>query len=1193
MAAHSQAADLQPFSIPLDGVTLIEASAGTGKTYNITSLYVRQLLERGLSVDQILVVTFTKDATEELRERIRTRVLLALKIIQSDDLARYHGEDPELAAWLGQRTDDKALDENRLRAAVVSMDEAAVFTIHGFCQRMLQDNAFYTGMPFELEFIENEEQLRQQAAEDFWRHWFGNKQLDSKIAMQLVAEWKNPEALLGAVSARIELDGIRLLPVVDSLNDYVQLRKLHSQNLLPIQAEIKQSWPGNEQAVIEILTSAPGLFKVQYKAEKVHIALTAVAQICQANTPPEHLDKLFEILSQSFINSHTTKKNEPPQHPFFELCERYFTELSAIEKIMEGYKIAFMYAARSYIKKHISQAKSEAQQLYFNDLLTELNEALQSVQGPSLGRQIFSRFPVAMIDEFQDTDTVQYQIFSTIYAQRGDKPGGLYLIGDPKQAIYSFRGGDIFTYMQAAKDAQQHYSLATNWRSSSRLISAVNILFSVRPDVFVQAAIQYQPVRAAPVADEKLLTINGLEPVPLQVWKLKLSADNETRGAIRSSYARQEAANHCANHMVALLGGAEDVRIGKEPLCAKDIAVLVRTHAHASLIQDSLRKKGINSVTLSDDSVFESPEATALLNLLQSLAETNDEKFLRYVLAGRLFGMTANELKALQENEKQLEQLQQRFAGYRYIWKDKGFMPAMQHLFKQEGIARRLLNLPDGERRLTNLLQLLELSQQAAKRHPGSGEMLRWLSDEIEHSSLGDASRLRLESDEGLIKIVTMHASKGLEYPVVYIPFPWHPPNTKNANKNVFYHDANQQPTLYFGKDTGELSKAKAWYAEESLAEDIRLLYVSMTRAAKMCVLCMGKVNGANSAALPWLLFPGEGGKSTFGKCTQDELFARLDELAKSDPDAITVCDPPADMPAIRPNTDGQLSNFKARLFNGKIEQNWWVNSYSSLTRGKNSEQPDYDAVAGSDLPPSRGSDEIQALPAGPGFGIFMHELFEQLDFARQDEMILREQILVAASTNKDSKIDESNVDAMLKMVTNVLATRLPAANLCLQDLSPAQRVDEMEFYFSVQQLSYHKLQQTLATYPAWQDAAAQLNFPSFQGMMHGYIDLVFRHDGRYYLADYKSNRLDDYAAAGLNAAMGIHYYPLQGLIYSLALHRYLRQRLVDYDYGKHFGGLYYLFTRGMQPDSENGLWYRRPEVELIQALDDCFGVGQ
>ena len=1180
--------ELKPWEMPLHGVSLIEASAGTGKTYNITSLYLRLLLERGLAVGEILVVTFTKAATEELRERIRTRVAQAMQFLVAEDRSACRDKDGELAEWLYAR-DTAADDERVLKAALVSMDEAAVFTIHGFCQRVLQENAFDTGMAFELEFIESEDMLRQQAAEDFWRQWFADATIPAMASAWLLNRWSSPEEVLGIVQNRLSWGGLKILPPAADketvLKEFVALEAA----LRDAHQQMKARWDEEQDEVTRILQEHPGLNRQSYNKKAIAICLEMAERICSSDSPVVDLDEKFKLLTPDFMATKTKKNAETPENAFFVSCAEYQQAVTDVEAIFNALGVVFLQEARKFIQHHLQQTKSRARQLYFDDLLIQLQTALKGERGAPLAKQLRSRFPVAMIDEFQDTDDVQYSIFHTIYGQlQNGSDHGLYLIGDPKQAIYSFRGGDIFTYLKAAADAENKYSLGVNWRSSSPLIAAVNTLFEAQDNPFVQEDIAYHPVKPSPGADCERLLIDGKEPASMMFWKLMIDAQGKGK-SITVAEARQRAAEHCAHHIAALLDPGRTV-LGERPLQAGDIAILVRSHSHAKLIQATLAENGINSVTLSEESVFHSEEAESLLHLLVSISECEDEKLLRYALVDRLLGRTATEIDELLADEDKWETCQQQFLECRRLWREQGFIQAFQYLFTREKIVQRLLNRADGERRLTNLLQLMELLQQASMKYVGMEELLRWFADEMEQAGKGEAARLRLESDEALVKVVTMHASKGLEYPVVYIPFPWTSSGPIKNHYPWFYHDEEKNPSLYLGGGDESLEEEAGWrQRQEQMAEDMRLFYVAITRAAKLCILAWGKVNKAENSALAWLLHPGDSGQSDFGKLSEAEIFKRLDELASTAPaGAIEISEPPPKHRYRNNDKNGNEPELQARDFSTPIERNWRVSSYSSLTRGQDLDRPDYDASPAMDEFTAL-DDAVQALPAGSQFGVFMHQLFEELDFSQVEPDALREKIQSLALRFGLTEIQDENVEAMVTLIDRTLDTELPQVGLCLRELKRSDRLDEMEFHFSTGVVDARSLQRELAGYSGWAKAAENLNFSAFHGLMHGYIDLVFRHKGRYYLADYKSNRLAQYGQEAMEAAMHEHHYPLQGLVYALALHRYLQQRLAGYDYRQHFGGVCYLFTRGMRPGTADGVWFRRPEQKLIESLDRLF----
>ncbi len=464
-------------------------------------------------------------------------------------------------------------------------------------------------------------------------------------------------------------------------------------------------------------------------------ALANLQDFLDADSMTDELPEDFDRFTPAVLREKGTKAGHAtPSHPLFDLCGR-LAELHAEHE--RSVRVTLFCEARDDVRAALARGKREQALLYFDDLLKGLDQALAGDTGAALAQVIRQRFPVALVDEFQDTDSQQYRIFRRIY--RGQKACGLFLIGDPKQAIYAFRGADIFTYMAAREDSQregQCYTLGVNWRSGSGLVAAVNRLFGAASKPFVyDEHIPFQPVAAAPDADAAPLVLADGPPPPMQFWLLPLTEDNETSrppGYIRRDSAAEAAASACAGHIAGLLSQADagKARLGERPLQSADIAVLVRSHREGERMRDALRACGVSSVTLSQDSIFASEDAAELAILLQALGDISDERRLRAALATSLLGRTAEELDRLANDEVAWEALLAQFQGYRDHWLERGFMAALQLLIEEQAIARRLARRPDGERRLGNLLQLLELLQVASTEHPGCEALLRWFADQ-------------------------------------------------------------------------------------------------------------------------------------------------------------------------------------------------------------------------------------------------------------------------------------------------------------------------------------------------------------------------------------------------------------------------------------------------------------------------------
>ncbi len=1172
---------LEPRRLPLQGIGLIEASAGTGKTYTIVALYLRLLLEKGLDLDRILVVTFTNAATEELRSRIRRRIVEALDALEAGSTA------DALLADLIDRLPDPGAARRHLADTLARLDEAAVYTIHGFCQRMLQDNAFESRVAFEAEFVTDESELRRTVVCDFWRRRAAS--MDNLQARWLRSRWNGPEALLETLQPLLRDPRIRIVPDPADLAAAGDLSTLAGAF-----AALKTAWAANRDTVVKILETDEGLNRRSYTKTVVRSAIDAMDAMLGGDVPlvlPDHVARF----TPGFLAQKTKSGHQCPHHAFFDRCGAF---AEVLESALRAETIRFLAEARAYLSTELARRKRQRQILFFDDLLRLMDESLDGPDGARLAAAIRKRFPAALIDEFQDTDPLQYRIFRRIYPPAENC--ALFLIGDPKQAIYSFRGADIFTYMQAKADTgdRSTYTLGTNWRSAAGLVAAVNHLFSsaCRPFVY-DRDIPFFPVAAGPEADRTPLKIDGKVPAPLVFAFLEKGDLPATgNGAIKAETARDAAAAFCAGRIARLLALSRQGRatLGDAPLRAGDIAVLVRSHRDGLLMQEALRARAVASVSLSQQSVFETPEARCLQQVLLAVAEPGNENRLRAALATDWMGWRADQILTLDEDGGP-EDVRTRFRAYRDLWLTRGFETAFLALIDREAVCRRLRAEPDGERRLTNLMHLGELLQAAARRCVGTEPLLRWLADQRNGGSGEDERLLRLESDEALVQIVTIHKSKGLEYPVVFIPFAW--AGGKENRGPVLFHDPGPPFGAYLDFGSDDLDTHRGLAASEDLAERLRLFYVAVTRARHLCVLTWGRINTAERSAPAWLLHPdprSDPPASAMKDLDEAAIRARLDDLAAGAGGTIAVETIAGSMEEGTPAPAEAPTELRARPFSGRIRRDWRLTSYSGLVAGTDAERPDYDAQPAMEqtVEPEAPVDPVFRFPRGTGPGQCLHELLEKLDFPTAAGAGLDQAI---AFQLERYAIDGAWGATVAGLVGRVLDTPIDGGDLCLRRIARGDRLDEMEFHYPLAGLDSSGLGNTLAGFAAWRGTGDGLLFDPVRGLMKGFIDLVFRHRDRYYIVDYKSNhlgdRFDDYGPEQLKTAMAAHRYGLQYLVYTVALHRYLRHRLAGYDYRRHFGGVYYLFLRGMHPrhGASRGVFYDLPEPALIEALDALF----
>ncbi len=1168
-------------AMPLTGVQLIEASAGTGKTHAITSLYLRLLLEAQLGVGDILVVTFTRAATEELRGRIRRRLVEALRLLCGPE-ALAAEQDAAFAAIVRQALADGETSARRLRAAIAAIDEAAIFTIHGFCQRALRDHAFESGQTFTAELTESERELVATVVTDWWRRTFyGNPGLASLAAAR--PRLATPHAVVDWLDALLtrNVETIRVPPV-------------HRGALERDAAELRRVWLADRGAVLETIALSPVLKKKRDKSLHDDFA-TAIAALDAWSAAEDGVVPPPDVtaLTQEGIDDHVTdgKKKQGiagPQIAFAAALGEHLAHVDALE-------LQLLAAALSDCRQALDRIKRQSNVMAFDDLIHRLHDALFGPGGERLAERITCQYRVALIDEFQDTDPLQYALFERIYRDRAGS--ALLMIGDPKQAIYSFRGADIHAYVRAkhgTPPAARH-TMDTNWRSTSGLVAGVNALFGRLADPFLFARdIGFTAMQAAGEADRRPLRVDGVEPAPLRFWI------PDGAGPVGSGDYRDASAQAVAIACAGLLAGARagTVTLGDRPLRPRDIAVLVRTGREAEQIQRALRSAGVGGAVTSRDSVFAAVEAIDLGAVIDAVLDPRDERRARRALASPLWGMTAHALDALLSDDLDWEARVAALQDYRRTWVSAGFLPMFRLWLHREGIAGRLLAGPGGERALTNLLHVAELLQRAAREHATPEALRQWLADAVAGKvDLGEAQELHLESDENLVQIITQHKSKGLEYPIVFLPFI--ALSTRGGRDPLpLYHDERADDALVL--DYVDLERASALAERERLAEDLRLLYVSVTRATHLCVLSWGAVKPTSGYVYPALahllhaqdgqtLDQADAGYRAVRDQGHDVIRKHLETIGQACAGAIGIEPLPVGERRLAP-PPANTALFQARTVARPVVDDWTVTSYSELARLSGETGP----AAAPEVVEAPPRDTVAAFPRGRRAGLLFHRLLEDLDFTARDAAGTR---ALARDHLRRSGFAEDWAEVLAGAVDDVLDTPL-ADGLRLRDLDDGRRRNEVGFCYPIHRLSGAGLLRAVPTLAATDIAMPRFTFSPRSGLMKGFVDLVFEHQGRYFLADWKTNWLGagptDYTAERIAAEMHHHHYDLQYYVYAVALHRYLQRRIPDYAYDRHMGGVYYFFVRGMTPATgmTRGVYFDRPDAATIAALDALFAGG-
>ena len=945
---NAAASTRTPLDLPLDGggTTFIEASAGTGKTHALTTLVARLVLEEGWPIDRILVVTFTRAATAELRDRIRRVLGVTLAAVRvrvhetgldaavpdcgtaaPDPEAVEPGIDPRarelLAAWERREEGvDFVRAARRLEAAMHDIDRANVFTIHGFCQRVLVDLAFESGFPFGCEVGGDGGGMVAGAVRDFWRRRLYPASM--LLVRHSVESGLLPDGLAGWVSGRRAKVGAELVGG-DAPAEPVETGETAWREVFDA---VRSEWERHGNDFAEEILDGPWLNRQRYRATTNKRMLTALEALFSASEPWLPPAGLVGRYGREQLSEACKKGHGLPANPVFDALDRLEAASDVLRTVFDQWLRWTRREALTEVRRSMRRRIRTDRRLAYDDLLIELDTALAGAGGTLLAAQIRREFPCALIDEYQDTDPVQARIFGRIYGEARAEPAGsggvgwdeaagtagpapdrpersgaspetartgldaparpgasepaepverggagasrrgarertgpFIVVGDPKQSIYRFRGADVFAYLASRRTAGRSLHLDRNWRSAPALVEAVNAVFAGAAS-FVTPGIEYRPVAAAEEGDDSFRLPSGEGTGALEFWLLPRAPDGK---APAKKDANPLVTDATAGRVARLLAhGVRGVAtIGGRPLGGADVAILVRTREQGRQMAAALRGRGVRSIEIDDGSVFHTREAEQLERLLWAMAEPGREARVRGALAGDLPGLDARSLLALGDDEASWSAWAERLADWRAHWESRGIGSVLLRLLEGEGGATHLLGCRDGARRLTNIRHLAELLQAAETRERlAPGELAAWLNRRrSEPDGTGDDARLRIESDEQLVRILTVHGSKGLEFPVVFCPFAWDargPRRSRDAVDTVYHRGAADGYREVIDLHPDGRAEAVEWL--EEFAESVRLLYVALTRAQYRCVVAWGQVKGAEHSPLAWLLHRSAGG---------------------------------------------------------------------------------------------------------------------------------------------------------------------------------------------------------------------------------------------------------------------------------------------------------------------------------------------
>ena len=1192
--------ELDAASLALDGLHLIEASAGTGKTYNIALIYLRLLLERKLGVRQIAVVTFTEAATRELRGRLRERI--------AEAIGRLDGSRPEAGDGLDRilekhRADAASLGAamNALSSALVGFDEARISTLHGLCRQLLAEHAFAMGLPFfELDNDEGNE-AAHELVRDFWRRHVV-AEADEAVGAVL-DRWDTPEALAADLlrSQVLALPATRIDPQDAAAwversrsaleRDLGEWRRLYAEGqvataLQQLQEAIAQKWLKSAK------TTPLGVESMQ-----------RCVQACTGGAVEVDIDALAALAASAIADAVSEKANKagwtvPPELAEVSACVEALR--TASQTLRNAVLARFTGAAIAFVREGLAARRERLRRLGFDDLIGLLHEHLDGDTGARLAQAIATDIPALLVDEFQDTDPLQYAILRRIHAAREDAV--LLLIGDPKQAIYRFRGGDIHTYHAAARDAgANRHTLRDNWRSDAPLIAAANAIFDGVEDPFLVDFIGFEPARFPSAKEASAHWLASA--TPLTVWRLPGRLEkNKAKPWTSPAFSERVLGAVCAEVRGLLAEARENGH------ALPEIAVLVQSNRQAEQAARELARWNIACDYLSAASVYASAEALEIERLLAALDAPADAARVRAALATELLG---HDLQALLEGQQDLSRWEEQLAQIallRQRWLEAGPYAAIAHCV--QAAATRLLPRWDGRRRVTNLLHLAELLQQEAARRSTPGELLHWLgqrrAEADEGRGAGHAEQLRPADDAGAVQVLTVHRSKGLQYDVVFAPFAmgtfWKRlESLQQADEAVAWHAGDELRIDIGGPHWQAHALAQR---DEQFAESLRLAYVAITRARHRVWLAWAWANtGHHSTSLTgpyaWLWFRSADVRepamldALAGQL--ERIDPALDALVDRSGECIRIEALTPEAPPIEPLAEAvDGANLIVAEFRGRIERGFETSSYSRLFGGgQHAPVADHDetSAAAVALPALPVTDPVPQWPRGADFGNCVHQVFEEVPFEALAEPGLQPELVRICADHGYMGDDAATIAAIAR--ASVRSELIAGSGLRLMTLPRGEFLAELEFLFPLGGARLDAFEDLLSAYPTHARARGELvsRRSGIRGLMTGFIDLVVRWQGRYYVVDYKTNLLGparaDYAPERLPAAIRASDYDLQYLIYLVALQRFLRSRLgAAYDYEQHVGGALYLFVRGMREGDLAGIHHDHPPTALIDALD-------
>lgn len=1157
---------LDLFNISLHGKKIIEASAGTGKTFTIIILYLRLLLgidshasyKRTFSVKEILIVTFTKTMQEELRKRIKKNIYnFRIACIKKNT------KDPIFKKLISQISNLNHAILLLLKAEH-QIDQAAIYTIHGFCNNILNMYQYSSDTYFKKNIVENIYPIYFQATCDFWRKQ--SVLLSEKITKIIFQYWNDPKLLFKDIFSILQITPKLIKP---TLKEEKTITEYH-EVLIKIINNFKKIWLNQNNNILSLINNS-NINKRIYHKTNVLRWINKITFWANSITENYYLPNELNYFKQSFLYE-KTKTGITPKHTLFDNIDTFLKTKFSLKEI-------FLFHALNDIPTIIKAEKKKQELLEFDDLLVLLFNALKK---NNLSQTICKKYPVALIDEFQDTDNLQYSIFQKIY--KIEKKNLFILIGDPKQSIYSFRRASIFTYLKAKNDIKEQYFLDTNWRSSSDMNQSINLLFSQIKNPFVLSQIHFKPTYSS--NKNIRFEINGKNQSALCFLVKK--GENIYIDEYQTWIAKK-----CAQCIAYWLeNGRKGLAVIKQdnniiPLQAKDITILVRNKNEAEIIQKALNNININSHYCSNkNSIYHTIEAQELLWILQSILDPYDEKLLRRAMSTNILGYNTKEIDNLNKKYEHWSSLIEKINEYMIVWKEKGIFNMMRNILIDHYSIEKNVSYIDNQSNIINILQLAELLQEKSRYIIERYSLIFWFESKILNSDNNSKESYTRTHYNNSVTIVTFYKSKGLEYSITWIPFAVH---FLKSKFNLYQNKKTLKTILDLNINQQKLKQAKI----ERLSEDIRLLYVALTRSILHCSVGIAPViknkkkdnnfTDLHKSALGYLI---QSGRIYNGQ----QLLVALEKLSINKYIELKFKNNNSKKDIL---SKKKYSNLYALKMNRIIKDNWCITSYSALKKMqilKISDNISPDCFLTKRNTALKNSIyTTHDFPKGKKYGIFLHKVLNKYNFKKNIDILWLEKEL------KKNDLNNQWLPLLQKWILNISQTKFIDNEFSLTKLNVHTYIKELEFYLSIKNtITDSKLNTLIKYYDPISNASPNLKFNPITGILTGSIDLVFYWNGKYYFIDYKSNWLGNsyifYDSKKIKHHMIKNRYDLQYQLYGLALHRYLKQKIKNYHFDLHFGGIFFWFIRAIDSNKKNnGIFHILPKKHFIKTLDQIF----